>query len=188
MAKQTGKTIDRTEIFGGREGKDGIIRCDACPVLCRIRPGRAGACARYANEDSRLIRTDPLVLTERNAQDGGAMVPFLDAEADWDGNPVTGAELFVTGIGAGTTYPDYKPAPFIVSQKAAGVDSLQDGLRYNKDGSIDLYFAPKAPPGYQNNWVQTVPGKSWFTILRMYSPLEAWIDQSWRPSEVIRTN
>ncbi len=124
MAKQTGKTIDRTEIFGAREGKDGIIRCDACPVLCRIRPGRAGACARYANEDSRLIRTDPLVLTERAAKDGGAMVPFLDAEADWDGNPVTEAALFVTGIGAGTTYPDFKPAPFIVSQEYEGVDTV----------------------------------------------------------------
>ena len=40
----------------------GIVRCDACPVLCRIRPGRAGACDRYANEEGRLVRVDPLVL------------------------------------------------------------------------------------------------------------------------------
>mgnify|MGYP003726233417 CR=1 FL=1 len=86
-------TIDRTELFGAREGSDGIIRCDACPVLCRIRPGRAGACARYANEDGRLIRTDPLVLSERTTQGGGAMVPFLEAETDWNGNPVTGPTL-----------------------------------------------------------------------------------------------
>ena len=117
-------TIDRTELFGAREGSDGIIRCDACPVLCRIRPGRAGACARYANEDGRLIRTDPLVLSERTTQGGGAMVPFLEAETDWNGNPVTGADVFVTGIGAGTTYPDYKPAPFIVSSQFEGVDTV----------------------------------------------------------------
>ena len=58
----------------------------------------------------------------------------------------------------------------------------------NKGGSIDIYFAPEPPKGWEKNWIQTIPGKSWFTILRMYSPLEAWIDQTWRPSEVIRTN
>ena len=46
---------DRTEIFGAREA-DGIIRCDACPVLCRIRPGKSGACDRYANLEGQLVR------------------------------------------------------------------------------------------------------------------------------------
>ena len=67
-------------------------------------------------------------------------------------------------------------------------NNKRDKLITNDNGSIDLYFGPKPPPGYEKNWVQTVPGKSWFTILRMYSPLKAWIDQSWRPSEVIKTN
>ncbi len=122
--KDLPKGLDRTEIFGAREGSEGIIRCDACPVLCRIRPGRTGACDRYANADGRLIRTDPLVLAERTADRGGEMVPFLANEPHWDGNPVTGAEVFVTGIGAGTTYPDYKPAPFIVSSEFEGVDTV----------------------------------------------------------------
>ena len=116
--------IDRTELFGTREGTNGIIRCDACQVLCRIRPGRAGACARYANQDGRLVRTDPLVMSERLADDGSPMVPFLEQETEWDGNPITGADVFVTGIGAGTTYPDYKPAPFIVSSNYEGVDTV----------------------------------------------------------------
>ena len=125
MAKQNETTgIDRTEMFGAREGADGIIRCDACPVLCRIRPGRSGACARYANRDGQLIRTDPLVMSERAAEDGDAMVPFLESQEAWDGNPITGADVFVTGIGAGTTYPDYKPAPFIVSSEYEGVDTV----------------------------------------------------------------
>ncbi|MED6308509.1 MAG: 6-hydroxynicotinate reductase, partial [Pseudomonadota bacterium] len=111
-------------MFGAREGSGGIIRCDACPVLCRIRPGRTGACDRYANEDGRLIRTDALVLAARHATEGGGMVPFLANERDWDGNPVTGKDVFVTGIGAGTTYPDYKPAPFIVSSDYDGVDTV----------------------------------------------------------------
>ena len=57
-------------------------------------------------------------------------------------------------------------------QKAAGVDSLQDGLRYNDDGSIDIFFAPEALDWVREQLIQTIPGKSWFTILRMYGPLE----------------
>jgi hypothetical protein len=50
--------------------------------------------------------------------------------------------------------------------------------------SDDIYFAPKAPEGYENNWLETVPGKSWFTILRIYGPLEPWIEKTWRPGEI----
>lgn len=84
-----------------------------------------------------------------------------------------------------TIYDTQTRSMLQTDQKAAGIDSLQDGLRYNDDGSIDIYFGVEAPSSFQNNWIQTIPGKSWFTILRMYGPLEAWIDQSWRPSEVI---
>jgi hypothetical protein len=101
----------------------GIVTCDACPVLCRIRPGKTGACDRYGNIDGRLARMDPVVLTAR-ARDGvGAVVPFLDGR-EWDGALVGGADLFVTGIGSGTTYPDYKPAPFIVASVHDGVDMV----------------------------------------------------------------
>jgi hypothetical protein len=62
--------------------------------------------------------------------------------------------------------------------------SLTDGFEKNEDGSYDLYFAPEAPKGKGGNWLQTVPGKSWFCILRMYGPLEPWIEKTWRPGEV----
>ena len=52
------------------------------------------------------------------------MVPFLDRDREWDGSIVTGPENFVTAIGAGTTYPDYKPAPFIISSSVQGVDMV----------------------------------------------------------------
>jgi 6-hydroxynicotinate reductase len=115
---------ERSAKFGAAEGDEGIIRCDACPVLCRIRPGRSGACARYANQDGLLIRTDPVVLLERAVEEGRKLVPFSESSEDWDGNLLNPARAFVTGIGAGTTYPDYKPAPFIVSQQHDGVDTV----------------------------------------------------------------
>ena len=62
--------------------------------------------------------------------------------------------------------------------------SSQTGdLAANPDGSIDLYFSPESPQGFESNWVQTVPGKGWFTLLRLYGPLEPWFDQTWRPGE-----
>jgi len=115
---------DRTEELGAREAGTDIIRCDACPVLCRIRPGRSGACGRYANDAGHLIRTDPLVLAKRVADGGLPMVRFLENEEPWDGDVVAPSNVFVTGIGSGTTYPDYKPAPLIVSSEFNGLDTV----------------------------------------------------------------
>jgi hypothetical protein len=62
--------------------------------------------------------------------------------------------------------------------------SQRDKLITNADGSIDLYFGPKAPAGREANWIQTVPGKGWFSLLRLYSPTEPWFDKTWRPGEI----
>lgn len=102
----------------------GKIRCDACPVLCYIRDGMLGACDRYANRGGVLTRVDPHVLLERTVTAGGDVVPFLPAAREWDGRMVREASTFVTAIGAGTTYPDYKPAPFIVASEVDGVDMV----------------------------------------------------------------
>ena len=102
---------------------DDKIRCDACPVMCYIKPGAAGACDRYANHNGELVRVDPHIVLERTVSHGGRLVPF-QAGGDWDGKLVHEPDVFVTAIGAGTTYPDYKPAPFIVSSKVDGVDTV----------------------------------------------------------------
>jgi hypothetical protein len=55
----------------------------------------------------------------------------------------------------------------------------------NADGSTTIYFGPTKPAdAKEGNWIQTMPGKGWFTILRLYSPLESFFDKSWRPSEI----
>ena len=102
----------------------GKIRCDACPVLCYIREGMLGACDRYANHGGVLTRVDPHVLLDRALNGDGEVVPFLGRSRDWDGRIVEGPQTFVTAIGAGTTYPDYKPAPFIVSSQIDGIDMI----------------------------------------------------------------
>ena len=96
------------------------IRCDACPVMCYIADGKLGACDRYANQSGRIIRSDPLTILDRRLAKGDEIRPFL--AADWDGHQASGNDVVVSAIGAGTTYPDYKPAPFIVSREIDGID------------------------------------------------------------------
>lgn len=100
------------------------IRCDACPVLCYIKRGQTGACDRYGNIEGQLVRVDPHILLDRAKSQGTPLVPFLEREGEWDGKLLKSGETFVTAIGAGTTYPDYKPAPFIVSSEVDGVDMV----------------------------------------------------------------
>jgi len=108
-----------------KSGKsDGLIRCDACPVLCRIRDGKTGACDRYGNFDGKLVRMDPVVVAQKVLDEKGEMVPFALCAGDWDGSLMSNAPTFLTGIGSSTTYPDYKPAPFIISSAQAGVDMV----------------------------------------------------------------
>jgi hypothetical protein len=115
-------TPEEAALVAAKAKDEGIVVCDACPVLCRIRPGKTGACDRYGNVEGKLTRLDPFVVAQRTIDQNGQMVPFLGS--GWNGELVPGPGTFVTGIGAGTTYPDYKPAPFIVSSEVEGVDMV----------------------------------------------------------------
>ena len=132
---------------------ENIVTCDACPVLCRIRLGKAGACDRYANLDGALVRLDPLLVTQKTLDEHGKVVPFVKGAEDWDGTIVSQAPTFVTGIGATTTYPDYKPAPFIVASEHDGVDMVTVvsegvfsycGVKVKID--TDRYIGPEPAP------------------------------------------
>lgn len=73
-------------------------------------------------------------------------------------------------------------------QKLAGLDSTKPDIKKNADGSVTIWFAPKAPPGQESNWVQTMPGKGWNSLLRLYAPLEPWFDKTWKPGDFERVD
>jgi len=90
----------------------------------------------------------------------------------------------VNNFWAVTLYDTQTRTQLQTSQLFPTVGSLTKGMEKNADGSYDVYFAPQAPAGKAGNWLQTNKGKSWFVILRMYGPLEPWINKTWRPGDI----
>lgn len=69
-------------------------------------------------------------------------------------------------------------------QQFPSAGNQRKGILVNQDGSVDVYFGPVAPAGKASNWIQTIPGKGWYTMLRLYGPLEPWFDKTWQPGEI----
>ena len=85
-----------------------------------------------------------------------------------------------------TVYDNQTRSMLETDQKLAGIDSNQPGIKINADRSVTIWFGPKAPVGQESNWVQTMPGKGWNVLLRLYGPLEPWFDKTWKPSDLER--
>jgi len=69
-------------------------------------------------------------------------------------------------------------------QQYPSLGSQSKTLVVNPDTSVDLWFGPTAPKGHESNWLQTIPGKGFNPMLRLYGPLEPWFAKTWRPSEL----
>ncbi len=68
-------------------------------------------------------------------------------------------------------------------QKSGGIDSNREGIKANEDGSYTIWFGPEPPDGQEANWAQTVPGKSFNAMLRLYGPLGPWFEKTWKPGD-----
>ncbi len=87
-----------------------------------------------------------------------------------------------------TVYDNQTRSMLETDQVSAGLDSTFPTMKKNADGSATVYFGPKAPAGQEGNWVQTIPGKGWNVILRLYGPTEAWHNKSWKPGDIELVN
>jgi len=58
--------------------------------------------------------------------------------------------------------------------------SRTEGLKVNADGSTDIYIGPKAPAGFESNWMKTVGNDGWFVYFRLYAPLQPFFDKSFK--------
>ncbi len=130
------------------------------------------------------------------SQTPGMGAKYMIAFTDGTGAPLSG----------GTSYrvklpPNVPAANFwsLTMYEAANASGLANGQPFpslgsrdkpvqNADGSTDLYLGPTAPPGKERNWLKTVPGNGYFTILRLYGPTEAAINKSWKPDDLVKVN
>ncbi len=59
-----------------------------------------------------------------------------------------------------------------------------DDLKTNADGSLDLYFGPESTAGPESHWIETVPGRGFYPMFRLYSPTAPLYDGTWTLPDV----
>ena len=82
-----------------------------------------------------------------------------------------------------TAYDNQTRSLLPTGQKQVGVDSNLPSIQKNTDGGVTVWFGPTPPAGHEGNWVQTLPGKGFSVLLRLYGPLEPWFNKTWRPGD-----
>jgi hypothetical protein len=119
------------------------------------------------------------------------MWTFTDGEGKW----LDGAKSYRVHLPApipagnfwsSVVYDVWTRSMLANGQAAASKNSYDPGVTANEDGSVDLHFGPEPPSEGEGNWIRTVPGKGWFTIFRLYGPLETYMDGSWKLSDIQR--
>jgi hypothetical protein len=117
---------------------------------------------------------------------------YIAAYKDKDGNWLSGGNTYKLHIPPNppakqfwsvTAYDEGTRQMVVTPQGRPDLSSRKEDLAKNSDGSVDVYFGPQAPLGKEANWVQTNPGKGWFTYLRFYGPTESFFDKSWKMTD-----
>jgi len=131
----------------------------------------------------------PSMATPREGKGSDYCIAFKDSKHEvFDGSKTYKIHLPphvpVADFWALTIYDTQTRSTLQTDQPYPTVGSQDKGFKQNADGSYDVYFGPKAPKGFEKNWLQTIPKKSWFVVLRMYGPLKPFIEKKWRASEI----
>lgn len=114
------------------------------------------------------------------------------ATTDSEGKPLDGSKTYKIHLPPGiparnfwsiVVYDNQTRSMLQTDHQFPSISSQKKGVVINDDTSVDLWFGPTAPKGHESNWVQTVPGKGWNCLLRLYGPGQAWFDKTWKPGD-----
>jgi hypothetical protein len=117
---------------------------------------------------------------------------YAAATTDSEGRPLDGSKTYKIHLPPGipamnfwsfVAYDNQTRSMLQTDQQFPSISSLKEGVVINDDTSVDVWFGPTAPKGHESNWVQTVPGKGWNSLLRLYGPGQAWFDKTWKPGD-----
>ena len=118
---------------------------------------------------------------------------YAAATTDKDGKPLDGSKTYKVHLPPNipakdfwsfVVYDNQTRSMLQTDQQFPSIGSDTKDIVVNPDSSVDIWFGPTAPEGHESNWVQTVPGKGWNVLLRLYAPLEPWFDKTWQPGEI----
>lgn len=117
---------------------------------------------------------------------------YAAATTDSEGQPLDGSKTYKIHLPPGipaqnfwsfVVYDNQTRSMLQTDQQFPSISSQRKGVVINPDSSVDVWFGPTAPEGHESNWVQTVPGKGWNVLLRLYGPGQAWFDKTWKPGD-----
>jgi hypothetical protein len=75
---------------------------------------------------------------------------------------------------------DVQTAALMREASVVTLDSYNQTMMRNADGSVDIHFGPKAPAGKEANWIFTAPGRTFFPCMRFYAPEKLLLDRTWK--------
>jgi hypothetical protein len=117
---------------------------------------------------------------------------YAAAVTDSDGKPLDGSKTYKIHLPPNipakdfwsfVVYDNQTRSMLQTDQQFPSIGSQKADLVVNPDTSVDVWFGPTAPAGHESNWVQTVPGKGWNVLFRLYGPGQSWFDKTWKPGE-----
>ena len=117
---------------------------------------------------------------------------YVMATTDAKGGPLEGAKTYKIQLPPNipakdfwsfVVYDNQSRSMLQTDQQFPSIGSKNEDIAINADGSVDVWFGPTAPKGHENNWIQTVPGRGWSVLLRLYGPEESWFKKTWKPGE-----
>ena len=125
----------------------------------------------------------------------GAGQFYLIAIRDKSGAPLDGSKTYRLNVPGNVPVKQYWSVTaydrdthaLILNVSRASRSSRIPDLKKNADGSVDIYFGPKAPAGEDSNWVPTDPKRQFELMFRLYAPTQALFDKAWALNDLERT-
>ena len=117
---------------------------------------------------------------------------YLVNISDRDGKPLDGKKTYRLTVPPNAPIEQYWSATAYDREthaliRGVGRPSLASNdttVQKNSDGSVDIYFGPKAPAGKESNWVPTDPKRQFELLFRLYGPKKELFEKKWQLPDV----
>jgi hypothetical protein len=193
-AARIGDAMGRVMLFDGHERFSGANAFAGSHWNWIMLVSPTQETENYSQVDERLHYTYGAIYTSPGigVMKAGPGSQYVQAFKDKAGNRLDGGKTYKLHVPANVpaaafwslTVYDTATRSMIQNPSGDAARSSYDKLKVNPDGSVDLYFAAKAPAGQESNWIETVPGKGFYPMMRFYSPKEGLFDGTWKLPDV----